>query len=303
MDLDATVFELVEAGLLKDAARAVDTSRQELSNYLRAIRNQLEFHVGSPDNARVNAARLLRARLTDAERSICFETIGRVAFSVGDIEEGQKAFKSACSAAASARDLRLEARLRAGYAEGVLHCVGIEPATLEIPTLRRFAVQAADAYSLIALHLLVAEVLTKTGSLTSAKVSIATARALLKQSENLVLQGRLAIVASAVAILESDYGSALAYTSEALECATRSGSQQLRLPALGNYVHIKLTQNCLQETAEALAELKQRKGGGMEIGILGTEMQVALAGEDLAAAEGINNKLSSVSSNLENGRS
>ena len=41
----------------------------------------------------------------------------------------------------------------------------------------------------------------------------------------------------------------------------------------------------------------------MEIGILGTEMQVALAGEDLAAAEAINNKLSSVSSNLESGRS
>ena len=55
------------------------------------------------------------------------------------------------------------------------------------------------------------------------------------------------------------------------------GSQQLRMPALGNLVHIKLAQDRLQETIDALAELKQRKGGGMEIGILGTEMQVALA--------------------------
>ena len=107
MDLDATVFEFVEAGLLKDAATAVDNSRHEISSTLRVIRNQLEFHVGSPDKARVNAERLLKTRLTDAERALCCETIGRVAFSVGDIEEGQKAFKVAM------RCCRIRERLKA----------------------------------------------------------------------------------------------------------------------------------------------------------------------------------------------
>ena len=75
------------------------------------------------------------------------------------------------------------------------------------------------------------------------------------------------------------------------------------MPALGNYAYIKLSQNCLQDAREALAELKHRKGGGMEIGVLGTEMQVALAAEDLAAAKSISDELSAVSSNLESGRS
>ena len=169
--------------------------------------------------------------------------------------------------------------------------------------MRRLAVHTGDAYALIALHLLVAEIHTKTGSLVGAKTSIATARTLLNKSGNLLLQGRLEIVASVVAILESDYLSALGHTSEALECATRSGSQQLRKPALGNFVHIKLAQDRLQETREALAELKQRKGGGMELGILGTEMQVALADGDFATAESVNSELCALSSNLENGHS
>ena len=303
MALDATVYELVEAGLLKDAAAAVDNCRHEIPTPLRVLRSQLEFHVGSPNQARLSSERLLKTRLSDAEQSICWETIGRVAFRLGDIEEGQKAFKRGFTATASATDLRLEARVRASFAEAVLHCIGIEPATVEIPTLRRLAVHTADAYSMIALHLLVAEIHTKTGSLVGAKASITTARALLSQFGNLLLQGRLEIVTSVVAILESDYISALAHTTRALECATRSGSQQLRMPALGNFVHIKLAQDRLQETKEALAELKQRKGGGMELGILGTEMEVALAAGDLAAAESINDQLSPLSSNLENGHS
>ncbi len=281
----ASAYELVEKGLFQDAARVIDQSLNAPQD-LRVLRVRLESHVGIPQRARIDAQGLLSARLDHHERTICWEVIGRVALSTGMIAEGLRAMRQAFAAAAAIQDAKIEARLTASYIESLLHCVGVEPATLEMPRLRKAALRAGDAYSLVELHSLDAEIKAKRGSPAAAVSSIETANALLEKFPNIAQQGRLANVASAVAIIQCDYESALQRGLEALSCARSTGTRTLRIPALNNLAYIRLAQRQFNDARAYLDELLATvvKGGSTEIGVLDTQMMLALATDDLAKA-------------------
>src|SRR5688572_9052648 len=111
---------LVELGLYKDAAALID-SRPNPTKSIKVIRAQLETHIGSPDRSRQLAEALLREHLTPYEKACCYEVIGRVAMSAGQIEPALKAMRSAISIGAQAQSPKLEARLVASNAESLLN--------------------------------------------------------------------------------------------------------------------------------------------------------------------------------------
>jgi hydrogenase-4 transcriptional activator len=298
------IFQLIDYGLFKDAAEEID-KRSDCPRFLRIIRSQLEAHVGAPALARREAENFLRESLTAREKAHCLEIIARGQLSSGDSKEGLSTFRRAISLAQGYHDLRLEARLVASLAEALLHWVGIEPAAAEISTLRKTAVKAGDEHSLISLHSLTAEIHAKRRSLHKAYASLNTARSLLRTFGNVWQQGRLAITSAGVAIVNSDYRSALDFTFEALDCADKSGSRELRTPALGNLAHIRLVEQDLDASEDALRNVLSlvRKGGSSEICARDTQMQVAIARNDVDAAAALSDEIRVLSQQLENGHS
>src|SRR5262245_54038419 len=139
----SSAFELYDRGLCLEAARAIDSSANA-SRDLLVLRALLESLIGNPALAQSAAHNLLRQQLNLRDRSVCWEVIGRVALSTGQINEGLRAMSKASEACSAAHDDCLESRLLASYTELMLHCVGLEPAALEMTKLRQAATRAGD---------------------------------------------------------------------------------------------------------------------------------------------------------------
>src|SRR5688572_28921285 len=97
---DSGLHELVVAGLFRDAAKMID-QQQDPATSLRVLRAQLEVHVGTPKSARALAQQLLKEKLTEKEKSLCWELIGRMCLSVGQLDDGLRAMTRAFSEAAA----------------------------------------------------------------------------------------------------------------------------------------------------------------------------------------------------------
>ena len=301
---EAEAAALVDLGLFRDAAALID-SRPNPTKSIKVVRVQLESYLGSPVRARQLAETLLREHLTPHEKACCYEVIGRAAIESGAIEPGLKAMRLAMLAAVQAQSPKLEARLIASNAEALLHCGALEPAAEEVSKLRRACVAADDSYSLIAFHKLVAEIKAKMGLTAAARLSVNAGRSLLSSWPNVAQEGLLAVTSSAIEFMQSDYDAALHWTTEALRCAEKSGSREIRVPATGNLAHIRLAQGKLDQARKAVAEFLAavRKGGSTEIAGLDTEIEIAIAAGDLELAAKLAQRVASTSSTLDDGNS
>jgi hydrogenase-4 transcriptional activator len=143
---------------------------------------------------------------------------------------------------------------------------------------------------------LVAEISARKGLVKSALASIEVADDLLGRFENAWQRGRLAIVSAGVSLLQADFDSALEKNEAALRYADRSGSREIRIPALGNLAFIKLAQHKLNDVRTHLLELTDELARGgvsiAEIGIRDIEMQLAISANDTAAASEAEDRLS-----------
>src|SRR5690348_1181390 len=106
---DASIIDLVEGGLFKDAAREID-SRQSPSNALRVLRARLELDIGSQERARLTAEQLLSEHLSNSDKCICWEIIARVNFRTGCFDEALTASHRAFQYAERSLDPRVRAR-------------------------------------------------------------------------------------------------------------------------------------------------------------------------------------------------
>src|SRR5688572_29957697 len=284
--VEAEASALVDLGLLKDAAALID-SYPSPTKALRVLRVQLESYIGDSNRARQKAETLLREHTTQSEKACCYEVIGRIATSSGQIESGLKAMRSAMVAAGLAQSTKLEARMIASNAELLLHWGALEPAAEEVSKLRRACLTAGDSYSLINFHKLVAEIKAKMGLAAAARQSVNVGRSLLSSWPNVAQEGFLAVTSSAIEFMQSDYEAALQWSLEAIRCAEKSGSREIRVPAVGNLAHIKLAQGKLNEAQKAVDEFLSlvRKGGSTEIAGLDTELEIAIASGDLDLAQ------------------
>ena len=301
---DPKIYELVETGFFKDAAKAIDEC-PDCPRSLKVLRIRLEAHLGNPFEARAKAENLLSHDLTPLEQAGCLEVVGRVSVSVGDSAAGLRAMRRAVTLAREANDELQETRFLARLVEALLTWVGIEQAAAEMPNLRRAALHAGDPFSMVAWHGLVGEIQAKRRLLVQAAASVDTARGLLSRFKNVWRQGRIANLSAAISLFQADYEKALACTNEALRCAEQSGSRELLVPALGNLAHLRMAQQSFEASRTALAQLLQatRKGGTTEIAGKDGQMQIALAQDDLELAAGFAIEAQSLSKALENGRS
>jgi DNA-binding NtrC family response regulator len=154
-------------------------------------------------------------------------------------------------------------------------------------------------------HLLVAEIQTKRRELRRAEASLNNAATLLEDYPNVVQEGTYALARSAHAALCSDLDEALRGARKALECANKSGAVSLRIPALGTLSHVLLAAGRFDECQASLAAALSRshRGGSVEIGLHDTQLQLALAMNDLPAASAAAATTAQISERLDDGHS
>jgi len=276
-------LELAEKGLFNDAAEAIDRLVDAPMN-LRVLRAELDAHINSQASARERAESLLtHANLTPTQKADCWTVVGRAALKSGHIKHGLGTLRRALEFATATQDPVVEARLREQLVTSLLHWVGVESASVEMPKLRRLAVRSADARSLTAFHILAGAINARRGHFPSALSHLDAGRGLLKEFENEWLRGRLAVVASGVSLLQSDYASALHHAEEAQANARRCGSRELLVWALGNLATLAVAQGLFTRARECLSEslVEIQQNGNVS-----TELNVRICAIDLALAEG-----------------
>ncbi len=281
----ASPFEMADVGLFREAAAAIDNAR-EVSRELRVLRARLENHVGSAVRAIELARRLLNERLTHREKASCWEVIARVSLATGAIEDGLRAFSKANLEAQATEDATFESRVLASYIQSMVGWVGLEPAMVEMSRLRQHAIRSGDGRAMVDFHLLSAEIATKRGQLLTASENLATARGLLGTFWSINRAARLEIIETATGIVQADYEKALSHARTSVLHSRQTGSRELLIPSLNNLAYIRLAQGDYVEVSTLLDELLTiiTRGGPAEIGILDTEMMLALATGDLARA-------------------
>ncbi len=298
----STPFELADLGLFSKAADAIDRLN-DLPLGVRVLRAELDAHLVSPSAARARAESLLTEQLPPRESAACWAVVGHAALKTGHLHHGLRAMDRALESAAASREPHLEARIRDRLAFALLNSVGAEAASVEMSKLRQSAMRSGDARSMTAFHILAAAINARRGHFPSALEHLELARELLQKYENQWLRGRLAIIATASSILQSDYAAAMRHVKEAQDAARQSGSRELLIPAIGNLAVVTLAQRDLKQTNglldELLSEVKRLGSINTELNVHDTMLQLALAEGDLEKAKAIDARALSLVSEAE----
>lgn len=295
---------LLAEGRLKEAAKLLDAV-PSLSRALQIVRLRIETQIGDPQAAKVKAADLLSAHLTTNERITCLDIVGRVLTSHGDVSNGVRSLRMAQELAALDGDKVVEARQHASLADALLHWVGIEPASCELPVLRKLTLQAGDPIASIEFHLIGAEIAMKRRENSRLAAHLNTAEGMLARYPNLVQLARLRNLQATLGAISSSQYIARALFDEAYELSVRSGSVSTTIPALANIAHTSLAIGRFEDCRHNLDRVSPlvRRGGGSEIGLLNTELQLALASGMDEHADSLVERVAELSSRLDDGHS
>ncbi len=282
--------ELASQGLFAQAAEQIDKIVTP-SLTLRVLRAELEGHIVSAFAAREQAESLLSEQLALRDRATCMGLVGNAALKSGDLNAGLRAMNRGLESAALAGEALVEARLRDRFVSSLLHSVSAEAASAELSRLRQCAVRAGDARSLTAFHILAGSIGVRRGEYANASGHLEISRGLLQRFRNEWLRGRLAIVSTATAILQSDYAAAMRHIEEARNAARLSGSKEILIPAIGNLALLTLASRQFDKTRSLLDELSRevRNSGSIStlLNVHGHAMQVAIAEGKLEEAKAI----------------
>lgn len=291
-------------GRLKGAAQLIDGMRSPTRAH-QVVRLHLEMQIGDRQAARVKAEQLLAKDLTRLQHIVCLDIVGHVAATRGETAGGIRSLRLAKQMATDARDKVLEARQQASLIEALLHQVGLEPASFELPVLRRLTVEAGDPFASIEFHLLAAELAFLCKQSHRYGSHINTADGLLERHPNLVQLARLKILKGNIASFLSSPQEAFDYAQEACALSEESGSIGTLIPSLGNLAHVCLVMGRFRDCREYLARVRSyiRKGGGGEIALRDTELQLELASGHEEKADELIEVLDQLSDRLEGGES
>jgi len=234
---------LENANLLKKSGRfsealsalagvSLTNVKQTAAHVLRA---ELLEYVGQHSQARALATTLLRSnRLTKSQQSACEYVMGRILLDDGDTDGAVAHLQRSASRAQEAADFE---RLHAAQ----LHLLvvvsersGLGAATPLFAEVRHLTTRLGEPNATATLHLFVAEMEAKQGSLENARRHTALARHIMGTFPNVYLEAFSENLELAMAVLRSQFDAGRACGDRAAQIAERSGVASIYRAALAN---------------------------------------------------------------------
>jgi DNA-binding NtrC family response regulator len=217
----------------------------------------------------------------------CEIVIGSVLRDRGDttaaIDHLRKAIAIATTAKLREQLCWAELRLFLALSEGP----GLDSAVALVPSLRRDVSRLGDPLTSSALHLFVARIETKRGSLSNAQEHVRIGRSLLSLQQNSWLESTAAIDAACLAYLFSDLETARAEALSALSEANLHGHMGVRRAGLANLGHFELASGRFGTAEKCLLKALSLAGstGENREGIVDGLVQVAISRHSLGEAQ------------------
>ena len=228
--------QLISAGDFRGAAAWV-AAKKELSHIDRAHKAHTELEIGDISIAHEQAALVLRERIDNRTRAYVLSLAGRALGRLGSIREGIGLQRKAVALAAGSWP-DLESELLADLAAALLNWIGIEPALVELPRLRRISLSSGNTRALIDYHIITARIAAMRGLLRRAEKESDIAANLLETTPNEFQRWKIEQVLSNVAIKACDLSSARSHTLACLALAEAASARFSIGTTLGNLAHI-----------------------------------------------------------------
>ena len=229
--------------------------------------------------------------LSPAVRARCHFVLGNVCRESGDTARAIDHFQVSATCDTSDLELCCWAQLRLMMTIADLE--GIQTAITRLDGVRRTLARFGDPRPFAVLHLWMVEIDCTRGNLTSARRHLSTAESLLKQIDDVWLQGYLAINSSGVSYYCAEIAEARRWANLAIAYAQASGHCGARRAAYANIGQIEFSAGNLVRAEEYFTKALECCEGGSthEIAILDSIARIKLHIGDFQHCRVILNKI------------
>ncbi len=232
-----SIEELKNAGRFAEALAVLDDRGGGRGDALAAsvLRVELLEPLGRLGPAQALASSLLSGgKLSLPQKSACEQVLGTAALEGGDIDGAVAHFQRAAEFAREGKDIKRLCRSHNSLTVVVSDRSGPDAAAPLLGEMRSNVTSLGDPHETAALHLYVGEMEGRRGLLHSAQGHASVAARILRSFSNLWLESLAANLGLALALLRSDFTSALSQGLHALELASQAGSAGVSRSILGN---------------------------------------------------------------------
>jgi transcriptional regulator with PAS, ATPase and Fis domain len=243
--------------------------------------------VGEPKKAVSLAEKVLRQRgLSPLQKCRLLEVLGRCLFRIGQHRQGLDAYKNAIELAERNSLTTEECRLRVRLFYCQIHWLGPQQAAADVSQLRRKVHHVSNPALSARFQLGLVELAAKLGLLPRARRHLETAKALLDTVDDRAVHGHATLTEIALEAFEGNPSEALQLAFQLAPLADEIGDDSLRFGVLGNLAHLLGIQARYGEALQWLQKAlhKTNFGGGIEIPLRDTLMQIYLWNESLDEA-------------------
>ena len=280
------VKHLVRAGELSKAYSALQSATTNRQDHTEAevLRAELLERLGQCEQARTLAEKLSRSSgLTPGQLSACNVVLGLVDSASGDFDSAVTRMQRAIGIAQTAGDYEKASWAQMRLLLIVSDHVGPEAVVSLLAELRNNVARTADPVLTAALHLFVAQMEAKRSLLSSSRRHVRLALSLLHTSPNVWLEGMASHIDCAIAVMRSDFTSALHHSWRSVELADQSGVATLRAAGHGNLANVLYLTGEYERSVEqlelALPECSHRVDS--HIGAIDTLARISLVQNQL----------------------
>src|SRR5688572_10854710 len=263
------------------------------------FRAELFALIGETKKGASLTERLLKQRgLSPLQKCRLLEIRGRFAFWSGQHQQGLEAYKDAIELAERNLLGAEECHLRVRLFYQQIHWLGPQQAAADVNQLRRKVHHVSDPALSASFQLGLVELAAKLGLLSRARRHLETAKALLDAVDDNAIHSHATLTEIALAAFEGNPSEALRLAFRLAPFVDEIGDDSVRFGVFGNLAHLLGIQARYDEALSWLDKAlhKRHLGGGVEIPLRDTLMQIHLWNESLdqagIQADVINNLIS-----------
>jgi DNA-binding NtrC family response regulator/tetratricopeptide (TPR) repeat protein len=295
---------LVRAGRFLDAHRALETGAVNRLDQTEAevLRAELLERLGQHASARTEAEALTRSRrLTAGQRSACNLVLALTDIAGGRFDSAVTYLQRAIGIAHTVNDYERISWAQIRLLIIVSEHAGPDAVVSLLAELRANVARTADPVLAAALHVFVAQMEAKRGLLSSARRHVRLALAMLEGAPNAWLEAMSAQIEIAIAVMRSDFASALLHARRSVELAEQSGVANARATSHGNLANVLYLTGEYERAVEhnGLALPRCSPGSDNYIGAVDTFARIRLAQNRLDECDELLDKIDQVTRSSE----